>query len=55
MVKGLKEIDGQYDYFSTGDGHLKKDISIWVPADNEYDLAKGAYMADAETGALVVE
>ncbi len=48
-LTGAQEIDGNYYYFSTGDGNMKKDGAIiWVPADNDGGVPYGKYIAGAD-------
>ena len=53
-LKGAQEIYGNYYYFSTGDGNMKKDGAIiWVPADNDGGVPYGKYIA-GEDGVLTL-
>ena len=47
-LMGLQKIDGDYYYFSTGSGKMYKDVTIWVPASNEYGLEGGRYAIGAD-------
>ena len=46
-LTGLALIDGSYYYFSTGDGNMKKNTSIFVSA-NDLGLARGSYKVAAD-------
>ncbi|MBQ8684321.1 MAG: hypothetical protein IJ518_07395 [Clostridia bacterium] len=51
----LQKIDGEHYYFSTGDGHMITDKTIWVAKNNPYGLPSGHQMLGADGKLAIVK